>query len=88
MRMTNVRQTSIESYSSLKDLTGRQSQVLRALRSLGKACNADIATALGLPINQVTGRTMELRAKNLVAEAYRALYAPTGKRVIYWEVVA
>lgn len=83
---TRVRNTSVESYYSIKDLSKRQMDVYQAIYLLGKACNMDISGWLGLPINSITPRTNELVAKGVVTESYRGKNPHTGKNVIYWTV--
>lgn len=87
MPTTNVQQTSAVAYASLEDLGERQAAVRNAISTLGAACNQKIADYLGVPVNQVTGRVFELRDKGLVREAYKAVWLPTGRNVIWWETV-
>lgn len=87
MPTTNVQQTSTTAYASLEDLGERQAAVRNAISTLGAACNQKIADYLDIPVNQVTGRVFELRAAGLVCEAYRAVWLPTGRNVIWWETV-
>lgn len=84
---TNVQQTSAVAYASLEDLGERQAAVRSAISALGAACNQRIADYLSIPVNQVTGRVFELRDKGLVREAYRGIWLPTGRNVIWWETV-
>jgi len=58
--------------------------VLGVLLKRGPACNQEIADTLQWPVNCITGRTMELREKGLVEEAYREVYK--SRRVIHWQV--
>lgn len=87
MSTTNVQQTSAVAYASLEDLGERQAAVRNAISTLGAACNQKIADYLGVPVNQVTGRVFELRESGLVREAYRGIWLPTGRNVIWWETV-
>lgn len=87
MPTTNVQQTSTVAYASLEDLGERQTAVRNAISALGAACNQRIADYLSIPVNQVTGRVFELRDKGLVREAYRGIWLPTGRNVIWWETV-
>ncbi|HEX9087844.1 MAG TPA: hypothetical protein VF867_09990 [Arthrobacter sp.] len=82
---TNVQQTSVLAYKSLT-LSDRQTEVRRAISSLGTACNQQIADYLHLPVNQVTGRVFELRAMGVVISSHKAVWAPTGKTVIFWQI--
>lgn len=87
MPTTNVQQTSAVAYASLEDLGERQAAVRNAISTMGAACNQRIADYLGVPVNQVTGRVFELRTAGLVREAYKAVWMPTGRTVIWWETV-
>lgn len=81
------RNTAVQSYYSIIDsLPERRREVFYALRSLGKACNMDIAEYLNLPINRVTPRVNELVKIGVVVESHRAINPKTDKRVIYWKV--
>ena len=82
-----VQPTSAAAYASLQDLGERQTAVLSAIRTLQSACNQKIANYMGIPVNQVTGRVFELRDKGLVKEHRKAIWAPTGRNVIWWEVI-
>jgi len=58
---------SIKSYHKL-DLTTRQAEIVEALKIIGRATDAKIATFLKVSINRVTGRIRELIDKGLVEE--------------------
>jgi hypothetical protein len=81
---SNVQPTSKAAYTSLTDIGQRQTDVLRAIRTLGTACNQRIADYLSIPVNQVTGRVFELRRLGLVVEDHRGLWPATGRMVIWW----
>lgn len=82
-----VQQTSLESYISLTDIGQRQAQVYYALKELGQANNLMIAKKLGLPINSVTPRVLELRNKGIIQQAM-TLPCPATKRLTrFWRVV-
>ena len=83
----NAQQTSIEAYHNLTNLTGKRQEVYRAIRSLGNACNLDIAYHLKWAINRITPRVKELRELCVVEEYRRAITPRTGKRVIFWRVI-
>jgi hypothetical protein len=50
------------------DLTARQSEVVRALKSMKIATDAAVADHLNWQINQVCGRITELKEKGIVIE--------------------
>lgn len=61
---------SLEAYRSIVESLGpRQQIVFEALRN-NPASNKTLAKRLGLEINQVTPRTLELRKKGLVKKMY------------------
>lgn len=61
---------SLEAYRSIVESLGpRQQIVFEALRN-NPATNKTLAKRLGLEINQVTPRTLELRKKGLVKKMY------------------
>jgi predicted transcriptional regulator len=84
----NVQQTSILAFFAINNLGERQRQVYQVLSDQGAACNAELSMTMGLPINQITPRVKELRDKGLVEEAYRGVWEPTNKTVIYWRVAS
>ncbi len=81
-----VRNTSVQAYHSISDLSKRQMNVFYAIDELKKACNMDIAEHLELPINSITPRTNELVQADMVEESHRDVNPKTGKRVIYWRI--
>src|SRR3990167_4677305 len=83
---TKVRNTSVQAYHSLTDLSKRQQDVLGAIVDLQAACNMNISDYLLLPINSITPRTNELVEMGMVVESHRAINPDTKKRVIYWKV--
>jgi hypothetical protein len=83
----NLQQTSLLAYQNVKDLSQKRMAVYRVIQSLGTACNQEIAEALHWPINCVTGRTRELVKAGLVDILRKDIYAPTGKKVIFWKVL-
>ena len=82
----HTQQTSIWALQALRDLTGRQAAVYNFIRHHGPISNLEIAERIGLPINSITPRVFELRAKGLVREAERGVSPITGRTVIMWEV--
>lgn len=81
-----MRQTSIDAFIALDDLSGRQRQVYYLLAAHGPLSNLQIAEWLHMPINSITPRTNELVAKCKVEEVYRADSPITGRRVIFWDI--
>lgn len=82
---TQMQMTSLFAYYDIKNLGAKQRAVYNIIEG-GPVCNLDIAERLGVPINQVTGRTNELVAKNLVEEAFKAPSKQTGRQAIYWRI--
>lgn len=82
---TKVQSTSRSAYQEL-NLGPRQLAVYNLLKQ-GAMCNLEIANKLGLPVNQITGRTNELVSRGLVEEKFKAPNTFTGKRVIYWGII-
>ncbi|HXJ25030.1 MAG TPA: hypothetical protein VNH17_05000 [Streptosporangiaceae bacterium] len=81
-----VQATSIEAYEDIAPTLGRRQQdVLHCITAHGPISNLGISATLGLPINQVTGRTRELVALGLVGEAFRKPDPRTRRRVIWWQ---
>ena len=61
---------SLKAYDDvIQNLAPRQQIVFEALRN-NPASNKTLSKRLGLPINQVTPRTLELRKKGLVSKMY------------------
>jgi len=83
----SVQQTSIEAYYDLQNLSGKRKAVYDAIKSMGEACNLDIAYHLKQPINRITPRTNELVKAGLVEESVRKITPRTGKKVIFWKTV-
>lgn len=65
-----IQDTSLDAYNSIVENLGpRQQIIFEALRN-NPASNKTLAKRLGLEINQVTPRTLELRKKGLVKKMY------------------
>lgn len=82
-----IQQTSIKAFESIqKSLGDRQKKVYLALCDLQAANNLILARRLGLPINQVTPRVLELRKLGLVIkDSMRP--CPITKRITwFWRV--
>jgi Predicted transcriptional regulator len=80
---TRVQDTSIEAYRKLRNLGARQRQVLDLITAEPMS-NMDLSKTLGVPINQVTPRTKELRDLGLVEARARKICPYTHRRVIVW----
>lgn len=81
-----MQQTSILAFRALERVGQKQKACYRVIEQLENACNQDIGRMLGWEINRVTPRVKELRELSLVEEAYRDIYRPTGRTVIYWKL--
>lgn len=68
-------------------LGDKQQKVLDAFRAIGPASNTEVAHHLGWPINQVVGRTFELRELGLVVPAIKRVCSITGFVVQTWRCV-
>jgi biotin operon repressor len=82
-----IQDSSLEIYLKrvYPNLTNRQRPVLHHLRNASVALtNAEIAAALGLPINQITPRILELREQGLVIDAGRRKCRITGNNAHAW----
>ena len=65
-----IQENSLNAYQTLiQNLAPKQQIVFEALRN-NPASNKTLAKRLGLEINQVTPRTLELRKKGLVKRMY------------------
>lgn len=83
-----VRDTSLHAYHNhvVPILGSRQKEVYEALKKLCYATNAMIARSLKLPINCVTGRTLELRKKCLVVKSHTSWCPVTKNKATYWKL--
>ncbi len=84
-----IQDTSLEIYLKkvYPNLNARQRVVLHYLRNVGTArTNEEILTALGVPINHITGRANELVKKGLVVDVGRRRCEVTGHNVHAWKV--
>lgn len=83
-----MQDTSLDAYLEkvYPDLGHRQAVVLHYLRNAGGAhTNAEIASALSVPINQITPRIHELRKVGLVLDAGRRTCRITGNGAHAWK---
>ena len=84
MTVTN---TSLQAFEYVRDSLGeRQSQVLDAIYKLQYCTNTQIAKYLHIPINCVTGRTNELRKKDLVIKSHVSWDPLTRQKATYWKL--
>lgn len=75
---------SLEAYESIKPtLSPRQVIVFEALRN-NPASNKTLSKRMGLPINQITPRVLELRKKGLVKKMWSDI--ENGRTANVWGV--
>lgn len=78
--------TSLSAYRDVQPYLGeRQALVLGALE--GEMTNSEIARAVNLPINVVTPRVFELRARGLVENAGKRACTITGRTALTWRKI-
>ncbi len=81
-----TRITSLLAYADVLEKLGeRQEQVYRELRRL-PASNKMLSVALGLDINRITPRVLELRKMGVVLEYKKEKCEFTGRLVSIWQV--
>ena len=83
-----MQNTSIQAYQNdVKPTLGqRQRAVMEALRYRPEFTNNELAEYLQWPINTVTPRIFELRAKGKVEESCRRADGVTGRKAIAWRI--
>ncbi len=81
-----VRDTSREAYADIQPLSDRQAAVLGLLKRSEPLTNNEIADRLGWPINTVTPRVFELRARGEVREIGKRPCRITGRSAYQWGV--
>jgi len=88
--MSNVQDTSIEAYESIKYKLGSvQRRVLDVFYenpNIKDWTNMELARALGWDINRVTPRVFELRELGVLTESRRRFCAVTHRRSIAWRI--
>ncbi len=85
---TAMQTTSLDAYESIQaELPHRQFQVFEALGKIGVMSNRQLSVELGLPINQITGRTRELIKAGQIYEYDKVKDLITGRTVIRWAVI-
>jgi len=83
--MALVETSRLARAEAISNLADKQRTVLNAIRTLGIACNDDIAAFLSWPINCVCPRVKELREKGRIA-FYHKSTGPHGRQVMYWQL--
>ena len=79
-----VRYTSIKAYyEEIPKLSTKRRKILRAFVD-GDMSNREASLLLNIPINQVTGRVLELRQMGLLVEKGREIDQMTKKLVTIW----
>jgi predicted ArsR family transcriptional regulator len=75
-----IQATSLISYYEILNKLGdRQKEVLLGLKHLGIANNLQISRYLGLPINSITPRMVELRKRGIVIYHHTSACPVTGR---------
>ena len=81
-----IQPTSLLSYQDIiLSLGKRQTEVLKSLKECEPANNRMLAKFMNRPINTVTGRVFELRAKGLIVESHLGIDEKTLKSTIFWK---
>ena len=84
-----ISQTSLLAFDSISDSLGsRQLQVLKVFRDqpLKSFSNMELSLFLGLPINRITPRVLELRKMGyIVADIVKPCFY-TGRMVTFWRL--
>ena len=82
-----IQNTSLMAYDMiLEDLADRQLQVYNGFKKLEYATNAMVAKEINLPINCVTGRSLELRKKLLLERSHISNCPITRGRAQFWRI--
>lgn len=84
---TGVQETSKQAYHSLEDLSKRQRTVYENMKIIGSCTNLELSKFTGIPINQITPRTYELRHLGFVAEMEKRTCKVSGRNAIAWKVI-
>ena len=88
---TEIQDSTLDAFKEIKNnrtIEGRHLEVYRAISKMGACSNSMIADYLKLNINQVTGRTNELRNYfKVVGFAKKDICPITKRMVIFWKVV-
>jgi DNA-binding MarR family transcriptional regulator len=79
-------ETSKQAYEFIQpELGERQYQVLKAIRQIQPCTNTEISRYLQIPINQITGRCVELRNKKLVTYSHSDKCPVTNRQANFWK---
>jgi len=83
----SMQDTSLYAWVELQPALGdRQAIVYKAIQDLGTPTNKDIAGYLGIAINSITPRVLELRKMGLVERAGTVQQA-NGRPAIQWMII-
>lgn len=87
-RKRMIQQTSLQVWNELQPkLSACQERVYSILRQSEQALtNSEIAARLGLSINNITPRCLELRNKSLVCNVGVRVCSVTGNKAMVWRV--
>jgi len=84
-----MQQTSLEAYENIKNtgqLGRRQEEIFIAFHTYGPHTNLEISELIGLPINQVTPRVLELRKRNVLVLDSERPCEVSGRSALVWKV--
>lgn len=81
----SVRDTSINAYHTISEISRKQREVLQVIANNGEASIYHIRVELGVQASSVSGRIGDLRDAGLIKEGPR-LMTPTGKTAIHWQL--
>ena len=82
-----IQDTSLNAYSNIQaELGKRQRAVYEIIKYLHSPTNLEISKWAGIPINQITPRTNELRKKGLLKEDGKRFCHVSGKMANTWRV--
>jgi Mn-dependent DtxR family transcriptional regulator len=86
---SNIQPSSVRAYynDAMPTLGDRHRAVLQKLGKGESLTNSELAGRLGWPINTVTPRIHELRAKGLVEFADERVCRVTGRKVMAWRLI-
>lgn len=82
-----VTKISREAYDSIREsLPLKQSIVYGGVVQYGPVCSQDLVPLLGMPINALTPRMLELREQGKVIKGGEKIHPVTKRRVNLWMV--
>lgn len=82
---TQMKQTSLDAYRSIKDLNKKQKRVYEAIKVLQPCTDNRIARYFGVEINRITGRRNELVSKGFVIE-HDKIKNSYNRMAIRWKI--